>query len=117
MYDRAAATAIRLLDKYGQSATVTRVTEGQYDPSTGTVEQVEQAFPCMAVVVPYNIAQVDGALVQSTDMQAYVSPYITATPEPGDTLTLANGKNYTIVRSSPLAPAGTVVLHQLQVRA
>ncbi len=117
MYNRAAATAVRLLEKFGQAVTVKRIVEGEYDPMTGDIASTEQVYTGRGAVLGYDISDMAGGLVQANDRRVYIAPDLGATPEPGDKLVLADGSTYTVISSSPLSPAGTVVLHDVQVRA
>lgn len=115
IYDRAAATAERLLKRYGAPMALKRTVEGDYDPSTGSSSSVTQEHAATGVMLEYEQRDVDGSLIQQGDQRVYLSPDLAVTPETGDTLSL-NGSLFTVVVSRALAPAGKVVLHDVQVR-
>lgn len=115
IYDRAAATAERLLKRYGAPMMLKRSEEGDYDPSTGSSSSVTQEHVATGVMLEYAQRDVDGTLIQQGDQRVYLSPGLVVTPETGDTLSF-NGSAFTIVASRPLAPASKVVLHDVQVR-
>ncbi|EJN04237.1 hypothetical protein [Phyllobacterium sp. YR531] len=115
-YDRAQATALRLLDKFGQAGSIVRDMPGNgpiYDPG----EPVPTPYPCVAAVLAIELKDVDGTLVKSTDKTAYVaSKGLAIEPTTIDRL-MFNGKSYTIVKVAPLQPAATIVYHKLFVRS
>ncbi len=115
IYDRAAATAERLLKRYGAPMVLKRTVEGDYDPSTGSSSNVTQEHVTTGVMLEYAQRDVDGTLIQHGDQRVYLSPDLVVTPVTGDTLRF-NGSFFTVVVSRPLAPAGKTVLHDVQVR-
>lgn len=115
VYSRAVLAATRVLKKFGQPITFT-APRNVFDPLTGTMGgAVTVPRAGFGVVLEYNIAEVGGNILRG-DLQVYVSPGIGVSPSPGDTLTLADGTALTVVISSPVAPAGVVVLHNVQCR-
>lgn len=83
------ATALRLLTKYGKTLTYTGVTQGAYDPATGSTSTTETVLQMKGLVEDYQ-RQADGAafvngLVLEGDKKITVagSAFSTA-PAPGD---------------------------------
>lgn len=114
-YENTAATALRLLTKFGAETTLTHIAPGTYDPATATDTPTETVDTVQACVFPYGDKFVDGTLIQAKDQQAYVSAGGTE-PKPGAVL-LWGGKELTVVKAKNLGPAGTMVLFEMQVRA
>lgn len=112
-YDRAEATAQRLITKFGQSGTIRRVTNGgtPYDPT-----QVETDFACTLVVIDYENSMIDGTRIQAGDKRVFVSTEgLTIEPTTADKV-LVSSTEHSIINVMPLNPGGTVVFHELQTR-
>ncbi len=115
-YPDVAQTASELLKEFGAPVTLVRVTRGAYDPATGTVATSEVEHVASGVKLDYEQRMVDGSSILRGDQRVYLGPFIAAAPQAGDRMTVG-GKEFTVVASRPLAPAGVVVLHDVQVRA
>ena len=112
-YADAQNTAIELIEEFGQTGAIRRsVSNGDvFNPILTDTD-----YPCTLVVLDYNKRDVDGTLIRQTDQMAYVSTAgLAVTPEVTDRLVVGSDV-LTIVNVKPLAPAGTVVFHELQVR-
>ena len=106
-YDRSAATALRLLNRFGATATLTRAgtpTGPAYDPTPGT----PTTWTASAARIGMEIKDREGGLVKAGDVQFLVES--AAAPMIGDTLALAGESVYRIVALAPVSPAGTVVV-------
>lgn len=116
-YQRAAATARRLLDKFGASGAITRTTAGGgYDPATGGTGGGgggESVQACTAAVVSYDAKEIDGTNIRAGDARVLIAP--TATPIAGDVIEVA-GRRLVVINVNTVAPAGLVVLHDVQAR-
>ena len=112
-YAGTAATATRLLARFGAVCTLKRTAAGAYDPATGQSAETVTELATVAVVFPYAQKYIDGSLILQGDQQAYMDPGVT--PKQGDVLAW-NGKDYTVVAFKEVSPAGTVVLFEAQVR-
>ncbi|MDX0312816.1 hypothetical protein GOC54_17305 [Sinorhizobium meliloti] len=98
IYARLQATAQRLIAKYGQSATVKRITPP--DPVYGG-DPVETAYPATLVPMAYEARYIDGTVIQTGDMQIYISSVgLSIEPTVGDVVT-ANGADYAIINGDP----------------
>ncbi|WP_457661685.1 hypothetical protein [Sinorhizobium medicae] len=98
IYARLQATAQRLIAKYGQSATVKRITPP--DPVYGG-DPVVTSYPATLVPMAYEARYVDGTVIQTGDMQIYISAIgLPIEPTVGDVVT-ANGADYAIVAGDP----------------
>lgn len=115
-YARTAATAQRLLERRGRAVTLTRKTTGAYDPATGAPGAGMTATHAgTAVLLEYAQRDIDGTHIRVGDQRAYIAPDLAVTPQTGDTLTVG-GDTWSVIASRPLAPAGVIVLHDVQVR-
>ena len=120
LYDDFAAAAVEMLadPEIGQVIVLERPgAGGGYDDDTGTViEGSPETFNGNGVVFDYKENLIDGTNVLQGDQRIYMAPNIAATPQAGDFLVLADGSRKQVVASHPLAPAGQVVLHEIQAR-
>jgi hypothetical protein len=112
-YAHSAATALRLLQRFGASATLKRQSAGSYDPSTGSDTVTETSLTTTAAVFAYDQSYIDGTLILQGDQLAYLSNE--QEPQQGDLLAW-QGADYRVVAVKPLSPAGTVVLYEAQLR-
>lgn len=109
-------TVDALLAEFGQSCEVRRVgTPVTIDQVDGTVTGgTTQVFPVIGVVVDYEEKMVDGEVIVRGDRQAYVQASVQ--PKQGDTFAEASGATWAIVNVNSVNPAGTAVVHALQLR-
>lgn len=116
-YADMALVADDLLYEFGQACVLGSVTDGEYDPETGTAGPVSTPHSVTAALLDYPQRFIDGTVIRTGDKRALMSPVgLTVTPKAGDTLTDVAGAVHQVVDAKPLAPAGTVVLWTLQVR-
>lgn len=114
-YTRAAATAERLIRKFGAPGAIRRETPGSgpsYDPGEPTVTD----YAAHIVLTAYSNREIDGQRILSTDRKVLVEPAIGVEPTTLDLLVTADGATLTIVNVDLLRPATTTVLYVLQVR-
>ncbi|SCB52460.1 hypothetical protein [Rhizobium lusitanum] len=112
-YDRARATAERLIAKFGQKGSVRRIRSAgpDYDPV-----QMSEDFLCSFVDLDQSQAHIADTLIQRGDRMVYLSTEgLSITPTLADKM-LIGGVEHAIVDIQPLSPGGTVVFWQLQVR-
>lgn len=115
-YDRMAATADRLLKKYGAPRELHRTTEDAYDPSTGVFNTgTDNVYSVFAAKFDYEQKDIDGTVIKTGDQRAYISPAATVTPQTGDKIEF-DGVTWNVQASRPLAPATKIVLHDVQLR-
>lgn len=115
-YNASAATAARLIQKFGTAVTMGRSVPGAYDPATGapgTPTVTSQTV--QAVVLDFPQSYIDGTLIRAGDRRCLVSAVGTTAPLAGDTFTW-KGQALVVVQAKELGPAGTAVLYTLQVR-
>jgi len=114
-YDNAAATAAKLLQKFGKAFEFKRPTGGSIDPVTGAVTP-----GTVTIFRPNGIFKritkddlVDGTLIQKGDKMLIIDD--TFKPEFTDTVTI-NGANWQIIDVTPVDPAGQAVIYYIQAR-
>jgi hypothetical protein len=112
-YPATAATAIRLLQRFGAAATVRHPTGSAYDPDTGTTVPTYADSATTAAVFAYDQKYIDGTLILQGDQQAYCSPSVA--PVQGDQF-VWQSTTYTVIAVKPVSPAGVPVLYEAQIR-
>ena len=113
-YPATAATATRLLQRFGASCVLKRQTAGAYSPSTGSATPSTASLATTAAVFAYDQKYIDGTLIKQGDQRAYCAP--ATEPKQGDQLTWQSIK-YTVIAAKPVSPAGVPVLFEAQIRA
>ena len=113
-YTKMAATASRLIGKYGQAMAIKRVSGGTIDPVTGTVTAgTSSTLATTGILQRYPDSLIDGTRILTSDRLAILAP----TAEPAMTDKLAfNGKDWTIASIQTANPAGTPLVYFVQVR-
>lgn len=97
-YSRARATAERLIAKFGQAGAVKRITPP--DPVYGG-DPVVTSYPATLVPMAYEARYIDGTVIQTGDMQIYISAVgLPIEPTVGDVVTV-NGADYAIIKGDP----------------
>ncbi|WP_105436413.1 hypothetical protein [Neorhizobium tomejilense] len=98
LYARLQLSAARLVTKYGQQGTVTRITHP--DPVEGG-SGTETAYPAKLVPLTYDHRYIDGTNITTADRQVYISSDgLAIVPAPGDIVT-AGGVTYHIIAGDP----------------
>lgn len=115
LYTKSAATALRLLTKYGQAVTLSHSTPGTYDPATGSVSTVVTTQTGVAAELSYSAFELTNTLIQRGDKKLLLAASGITTPVVDDTVTVGTVV-YTIKNVNTLAPAGVAVTHELQAR-
>ena len=117
IYTDAARLVIEMLDELGQVIRLNRTDTGEYNVETGTVDPgVLLTFIGLGIVVSYQQLEIDGTLIRQGDRRMYLAPNLATSPRPGDSVILANDTIVSVVTSSPFAPNGTLVFHDVQCR-
>lgn len=112
-YPATAATATRLLQKFGAACTIRHPTGSAYDPDTGTTVPTYAETASTVAVFAYDQQYIDGTLVLQGDQLAYCAPGVE--PTQGDQF-VWQGTTFTIVAVKPVSPAGVPVLFEAQIR-
>ena len=114
LYARLQATAERLVAKFGQQGTVTRMEPSgpAYEPMLTPTD-----YPCKLVVMDYEDRAVDGTLILRTDKLIYLSTQgLSITLDRADTIS-AGGQTFAIENVKQINPAGLIVYYEVQGRA
>lgn len=110
-YARMAATALRLLTKYGQSVTITRTTGATYSPTTGAYTGgATTTITGYAAAIPWS--QRGPEQHEQNEIHVILEATSTA-PEVNDKI-LINSIGYKITEVNPINPAGTAVAYELR---
>jgi len=112
-YTATAATALRLLTKFGAACVLKRQTAGDYDADQGAALVIESELASIAAVFEYPARYIDGTLIKQGDRQAFLR----AEPVPvqGDRLEWSSS-DWTVVSVKAIAPAGVTVMYECQIR-
>lgn len=118
-YTKNAATALRLLTKFGRDVTLTREVTGAYDPSLSAAPVTVTTETRKAALFDYdriNFGETlqDGTRIQAGDRRCLMGTGGSA-PTTFDSVTVG-GVKYPIKVVKTLSPAGTPVLYDLLIR-
>lgn len=112
-YANTAATATRLLQRFGASCVLKRTATGEYDPATGQTPVTVTSLDTTAAVFDFDAKYIDGTMIKQGDKRAYMIPAVT--PAQGDALTW-RGTDYQVIAVKAVAPAGPVCMYEAQIR-
>lgn len=112
-YSDAKADADALIAEFGQSGVLRR--QATSGPAHNPVITTED-FACTFVVEDYRAQEIDGSRVLVTDKRAILKAGgLAIVPTTSDKL-VVGGVAHSIIRVETLAPGGTTLLWQLQIR-
>jgi hypothetical protein len=113
-YTVPAATATRMLERYGRTVTRRTYAAGTYDPATGAVSTTTaDTSRTGALFDIQGVTHIRGTLVQVGDKQLLLDPDAAAAIT--DRYIIGSDE-YTVVSVGEVNPAGTVCLYDLHVR-
>lgn len=113
-YAAMAATALRLLESFGQDVVLKRFTGNSIDPVTGaTVAGTDASVTTTGIMKLYASNMIDGTRILATDRELVLSNE--QVPVQTDTVTI-DGEDWSIVAIKPVSPAGTDLVYFVQVR-
>jgi hypothetical protein len=128
-YSATAQTAERLLARFGAPVIFKVKEPGIYNPATGKVEygylgERWSEDEVHAVVLQYDLADIDGTLIQVTDSRVLLAPTLSQEPKKGDVLVMpvlqggqvVGYEEYEVINNRTIAPAGIPVLYEVQAR-
>lgn len=120
-YDDMASTALRLIAQFGQTITLRDVTEGGYDPVTGSVTPgTTSDQEARAILQDYALQQSGASYAEGTEIRQGDKKITVAakglTPPQLTTKIIAGGANWTIVNIKEINPAGTPLVYEIQGR-
>jgi hypothetical protein len=115
-YTDLAATAARLLIKYGQSATWAHDNgDSTFNPATGvTSGGTTTAYAAKGALLDFDASRVDGVSIKQTDNRFIMQ--VGAKPEISDIITI-NSVAYQTINVLEINPAGTPVVYEVQLRS
>lgn len=114
-YDRAKATAERLIARFGQAMTLT-VPGATTGPAWDSTPGAPVTHTCTGCVLDYSVYERNDALIQAGDRKVLLSTDgLSVVPDPAHWITVG-GQDMAIIKVAPLNPGGTTVLYELQVR-
>lgn len=117
-YTRSQATADRLINNFGQAATLVKTTASTtkpYDPSSGIETKTSTAIT--VAVLDYFNSEIDGTLIRRDDKKIYMSALgLTVVPEVKDNI-VVGGVVHSVVNINHINPGGVIVAYVLQARA
>ena len=113
-YTGIAATASKLLTKYGKPITFSRTTAGTYDPITGaTTAGTTATFTPPGIFQTIRADLIDGELIQKGDKMFVIDNSFA--PTLTDTV-LIGSENWSIVNIREVEPAGLALVRFIQAR-
>lgn len=121
-YDEMAGVTLELIAEFGQVGTLTRVTEGDYDPVTGfgtdpvTLTQAGQLILLDYSAQEAGVSNAAGSLIQQGDKKILIAAK-GLDWEPDMTTTIdAGGFTWSIASIRVTNPAGTPMLYEIHGR-
>jgi ABC-type branched-subunit amino acid transport system substrate-binding protein len=109
-----AATALRLINRYGGDVTLRTVTTGDYNEGTATQTTSDQTVK--GVISNYTAYDLANTLVQADDRRVTIAASgLTSAPTSNDLVVIGNVVGR-VVMVTPTAPSGTPLVYDLQVR-
>ena len=119
-YAAKAATALRLLTKYGQAVTLRVSGAAVYDPNTQTSTPVQTDYPRIGAVFDYTFQHAgetlqNGTMAMASDRQCWLSSG-TIKPPVSSQIVLADGSLWTIADVKATDPSGVAVVYECRIR-
>lgn len=113
-YAKMAATAARLLEKFGSTVTVKRETGGSVDPVSGVVTSGSQTtYSPNGVLTKFPDNLIDGTRIQASDRKLILDD--TIAPLLTDKVTI-QGEDWTLQEIMTVNPAGTAIIYECVAR-
>ena len=105
----------KLINDLGKALTLRKVTEGSYDPSTGSASNTTADTSVKGMLLNYNDRQFDGNVIQRGDRKIVIRASDSVIPEIQDII-LDGSTEYRIVEVRQIEEAGTDVIYICQGR-
>lgn len=115
-YANIAATALRLIARFGQAVTITSRVQGTYNAATSAATVTETTQTTRGVLDQYKWREIDGSLVKAGDLKLIVAAKGLSAPAINDSATLADGSKLTIKNIEVVSPGATPIIYICQVR-
>jgi hypothetical protein len=117
-YGKIATLADSLLAEYGQKVTITRRSDGEYNPTTGEVMMASETYQTgKGLLMDYGQSMIDGSMIQAGDKQLFLSVVGLSSVKIGDLVTTADSITRTITSIKDYNPAGVSVMMECNLRA
>lgn len=112
--------ATNLIDKYGKSVTLTSVTNGAYNPATGTSAKTTATSTVKAIVEDYSLhssgVRFQTGLIKAGDKKVTIAALgIITKPKPSDTITI-DTVAWNIVRVVETWSGEQIAVYECQLR-
>lgn len=108
-------TAVNLVNKYGKVITHTAVSEGSYDPITGTVTPANTDYSIKAIVEDYKGIELVSGQIQHGDVKITMPAKGNTKPDPNDKITI-DSIVYMVVSVKSVWSGEMAAIYELQVR-
>jgi hypothetical protein len=110
-------TARRLVQKYGQSMSFSRVVEGSFVPSTGAVGAgTTSSYTAYGVPITYDASEIDNLTIMENDLRVIVEVNVAGNiPLVGDVVTI-DGQAYRVLSVKKTVAQSVSLIYTLQVR-
>ncbi|MBS9781510.1 MAG: hypothetical protein KGV56_03360 [Gammaproteobacteria bacterium] len=114
-YRNMATVAHNLLSEFGQSVTITRKGDTEYNPYEGVTNSNDTVFNGVAIFEPYEDNR-DDSLIEAGDIKiTLASKNLSEVPQISDTIHV-DGIAWRVVNIKELNPAGTSLIYEIQAR-
>lgn len=115
-YANIAATALRLIARFGQAVTITSRVQGTYNAATSAATVTETTQTTRGVLDQYKWREIDGSLIKAGDIKLIIAAKGLSAPAINDSVTLADGSKLTIKNVDVLSPGAIPIIYICQVR-
>lgn len=115
-YANIAATALRMIVRFGQAVTITSRVQGAYNAATSAATVTETTQSTRGVLDQYKWREIDGSLVKAGDIKLIIAAKGLSAPAINDTVALADGLKLTIKNVEVVSPGATPIIYICQVR-
>jgi hypothetical protein len=117
-YNALAATAQRLIGKFGRGVTFVKMQPGTYNPSTNAISSASSIpYTVKGVRLDYEQDDIDGEVIKLNDLRIFLEAkgLGNIVPDTDDRVQFGT-EQWTVVRAKPIIPADIPVYYELQLR-
>lgn len=115
-YNNIAANVKASLGRAGMAASYVSVTNGVYNPSTGSVTATEATTQVSVVRLSYSEYEMNNTQIKQGDIKVLMdATSLSEDPKTEDKIVM-NSETWNIIDIKPLDPAGIVVMYELRLR-
>ena len=108
------STATKLIKKFGDTATLREVTQGVYDPQTGSTADTFVDYVVKAVAEEYASNELVAGIINMDDVRLMIDNKYKPTK---DWLVIYDNSTWEIINVSRLSTSDTKVYYELQIRS